>query len=115
MLVHVMLGVHNPVKVMLYTKPTDPSMSPWPAEMVDSTHFSLTHGMLVVPNWPGSAPGLNAVLVGAEQGLFVMYFQPGPAKWHVQQLGIGQLSTFDPSRCVCGPSTHTVSEAAALG
>jgi len=84
---------------MLYTKPTDPTTTPWPAELVDSTHFTLTHGMLVVPDWPGSAPGLDAVLVGAEQGLFVMYFQPQPARWHIQQLGIGQISTFDPSRC----------------
>jgi hypothetical protein len=82
-------GVDKPVELTLFERPADVlSAENWTAQVVDSTHFRIVHGVITA-RFPGSVdPQRESVLLASQEG--ISWFGPGAdTQWEHQHLGAG--------------------------
>lgn len=83
-------GVHEPVRVTLYTKPDDVlNASKWSETAVDRSSYRIIHD--VVPGKFGAKQGsdLDSVLLASEEGISWFHFGQDQ-QWHIGLLGTGE-------------------------
>jgi hypothetical protein len=85
-------GVHEPVQLMLYQRPTDVlGAETWSGRLLDGSTFRIIHDVIVDKFGSSSGSDLDSVMLGTEEGItWASFGQNGPPR--LETFGTGELT-----------------------
>lgn len=85
--------VHTLTPVKIFRQPDKVyEADEWESELITDSFYHVIHGVSMKKYRQKQGSELDSVLLASEEGVTWLYYEPSEEKWHIEPIGVGELS-----------------------